>query len=287
MRVRSVALAVAVAIGESAAVFATACLFDVPELRPAQDGATLQDGDARSEEPLADARADVTSPNGCPPGMIRTTRLCIDATEVTGKAYYAFVREATMSGRKSSHPRCDFLTTWQPGTKGGLPGEDDLPIVNVSWCHAYEYCAFVGKRLCGRLEGGGALLPDELSTPDHDEWYIACAGGIGQVYEYGSTYQDGACNVRGVGREPVASRPACQGASLGLFDMSGNVCEWFDACQEQDGGGGSDSCSIRAPGWIDFGIGAELQSQCVRLDGTGRESIQPYIGFRCCATPAQ
>jgi formylglycine-generating enzyme required for sulfatase activity len=290
-RTRAALVIALAALGASFAVWGVACVFGVPGLLPRDAGDADTDiaVDVPLDTALEDAGAMVEAgPHGCPEGMVRTATFCIDATEVTGKAYFPFMRAATASGRKSSHPRCSWLVTWQPGTTGVPPSEDDLPVVNINWCQAYEYCMSLGKRLCGQLGGGGPVAPDQRNQPDHDEWYIACAGGIGQTYCYGSTFQDGACNVHTTGSERVASRPSCWGAFPGLFDMGGNVAEWFDACDGDDTDAGTDNsnCGIRLGMYLTEGNGADVESRCISVDATGRTTEQPYIGFRCCATPA-
>src|SRR5262249_5767114 len=77
---------------------------------------------------------------------------------------------------------------------------------------------------------------------------------------------------------PVASRAQCQsrdGRYPGLFDLSGNVWEWEDACDDSSEGsvcwarGGAAS----APGY----------GQCANPFPNGRLTSWDSVGFRCCA----
>src|SRR5262249_39830790 len=75
-------------------------------------------------------------------------RFCIDATEVTNAQYAAFL--ATNPQTSLQPARC---TSWN-GTYAGayvgpLTGRDDYPVVGVTWCDAFAYCKWAGKRLCG------------------------------------------------------------------------------------------------------------------------------------------
>ena len=72
-------------------------------------------------------------------------------------------------------------------------------------------------------------------------WFLACSHGAEQrAYPYGNTFETASCN--GCAYEatcgqvvynlttPVGSLASCAGGYPGLFDMSGNVEEWEDAC---------------------------------------------------------
>ncbi len=105
---------------------------------------------------------------------------------------------------------------------------DDLPVEQVSWHDAVEFCQKLTEReqRAGRLEDGYVYrLPTEA------EWeYAARGGATGRNTRYAGSdaltvvgwYSDNSENMT----QPVATKP---GNELGLHDMSGNVWEW---CQD-------------------------------------------------------
>ena len=71
----------------------------------------------------------------------------------------------------------------------------------VRWCHAYAYCKWAGKRLCGK-HGGGTYPWADSEASYNSQWSYACRGGIpGTQYPYGggSAYTKDVC----VGGEPT------------------------------------------------------------------------------------
>jgi formylglycine-generating enzyme required for sulfatase activity len=93
---------------------------------------------------------------------------------------------------------------------------DLLPVVEVSWHEAQEFCA----RLC-RLTGKNYRLPSEA------EWEYACRAGTTTAYYFGENLDQSLANYRGnVGKiNPLGSYPA---NAFGLQDMHGNVWEWCE-----------------------------------------------------------
>jgi formylglycine-generating enzyme required for sulfatase activity len=208
---------------------------------------------------------------------------CIDATEVTVAQYQAFI-DATSNGLQvDGQPKgCAFNDTYRMGS-----GNDDatLPVRNVDWCDAYMYCLYAGKRLCGELGGGSVDVINIASTND-DEWFVACTQNDPSThpYPYGAPYQSGKCwDSQPAGTAPKApkSMPDCKGTDApydGIFDMSGNVGEWEDSCQETTPG--TFSCHVRGGG---AASGAAGGTGCGTNETQVRSEIDSLRGFRCCA----
>jgi formylglycine-generating enzyme required for sulfatase activity len=135
-------------------------------------------------------------------------RLCVikpllaDRYTVTNYMFYEFIRE---SGYQPQNPR-NFLKHWRNGVYP--PGEEDLPVVNISQEDAKAYAAFYGKRL-----------------PTEPEWQYLAGGPEKFRWPWGNEKDYRKCNVYGVRAEAVDAHP--EGASpFGLYQMCGNVWEF-------------------------------------------------------------
>src|SRR5262249_7700074 len=143
---------------------------------------------------------------------------------------------------------------------------------------AYAFCAWAGKRLCGRVDTR-ALAIAELSSA-FDAWYVACSAEGTRVYPYGDTFDPTACNGLdrdAGGRVMVGTLPRCVGGYPGLFDMAGNVAEWIDACDD------AGLCAARGGGFAPES-GEERFMRCSH-PGYPINAAATYssIGFRCCS----
>lgn len=117
----------------------------------------------------------------------------MDFTEVSNKAYREF---ATASSR-----------TLPDGFAADAP---DLPVVNVTFSDAHDFCAWAGKRL-----------------PTEREWEKGARGADGRNYPWGNTEAAANANAAAKALAPVSSFEA--GASpYKLLHMTGNVWEWID-----------------------------------------------------------
>jgi sulfatase modifying factor 1 len=244
--------------------------------------------------PDAPPVAAVDAGNGCPearggPALVKVADFCIDATEVTNAQYQLFWR-ARGSGREVAGQgrTCAWNDSFTPAPGGGArwpprPGDEQRPVVNVDWCDAFAFCQWAGKRLCGRIGSGGLARWQDSAVPETSQWAYACASGGRSAYPYGNSFRADACNsgqpiASATSLVDVASRPACRTGS-GVFDLSGNVEEWVDACT--GGLGPDDMCAV---------IGASaFHKDPSDLSCRGspypdrRAQTYELRGFRCCA----
>lgn len=201
----------------------------------------------------------------------------IDATEVRHGDYATFL--AAPAVPFASDPRC----AWKSGITDPVASADpNLPVAGIDWCDALFYCKSVGKRLCGAIIGGPTPAP-QIENATVSQWLFACAGsGATARYSYGATHVADRCNDSSNAREPVKSRPECIGVgpTKGVFDLSGNVAEWEDACIEpKDGGTGpTGSCTVRTGGFQS----GPAESRCDVHDERQRQDTYDDVGFRCC-----
>lgn len=98
-----------------------------------------------------------------------------------------------------------------------------LPLVNVSWHEASDYCHWLGD------ESG-----ETYRLPTESEWEYACRAGTTTPFpsgfmsspEQANCYYDEMGNRIGVGKR--LPRSWGQPNPFGLHDMLGNVCEWVE-----------------------------------------------------------
>jgi formylglycine-generating enzyme required for sulfatase activity len=206
--------------------------------------------------------------------MVDVGPFCIDATEVTQQEYAAFV--ADKGGDVGDQPpACSWNHDFAP--RPDVANGPSLPAVGIDWCDAVAYCAWAGKRLCGKI--GGGSVPDTTAARDDpavDEWFYACSEGGQRAYPYGASYDAEACVGEGApGAEPAGTRARCQGGFGGIFDMSGNVWEWEDSCDE------SGNCANRGGALQHSGTALSCAFAATVYTRPRTESPGD-TGFRCC-----
>jgi formylglycine-generating enzyme required for sulfatase activity len=199
-----------------------------------------------------------------PPHELDLPEYRIDIFEVTNSQFAAFV-EAT--GYQAEAELAGSGRVWRD--EWG-EGEDNHPVVRVSWNDALAYCEWTGKRL-----------------PTEAEWEKAARGPDGFIYPWGDTYAAANANGRDSGlRSTVAVGSYGAGVSpYGLFDMAGNVREWTaDAGYFAYPGNASPSPYygdklrvLRGGGWFDDA--ADLRT--TRRNPTSPAAANWDIGFRC------
>ena len=123
----------------------------------------------------------------------------IDRYEVTNEMYAQFVRQTRRNPPKG----------WR-GDSYPI-GDAQLPVANVTWHDANEYCQWADKRL-----------------PTEEEWEFAARGRDNRLYPYGNEWKPRYSNAAETGlKKPQAVGSYPDGVSAsGIFDMAGNVAEW-------------------------------------------------------------
>jgi formylglycine-generating enzyme required for sulfatase activity len=221
-----------------------------------------------------------------------TTSYKIDATEVTQGQYKQWV--ATKPALpQSTDPFCGWKSDAANGQTYDIKGSvydgadaDHHPVYQVDWCDAVAYCKGVGKRLCGKI-GGGSYDFAKFADASLSQWYNACSAKGVNKFPYGNTYDATSCNGAQNGKNAtvvVGSMSKCQSSTAGfegVFDLSGNVREWEDACTPGTEANGIDSyCRVRG-GDI---VSGTNDLPCDFEDGTMRPSYgYNSVGFRCCS----
>jgi formylglycine-generating enzyme required for sulfatase activity len=212
---------------------------------------------------------------------------CIDSTEVTQGQYQAWV--ATNPPTSGQTARCTWKTNFVPDVEcmssGNVfvgSGSEYHPQVCVDWCDAYAYCQAVGKRLCGKI-GSGPSGFDDYNNAKVSQWHNACVSdGANNVYPYGSAYQWTYCSGydnNAITTVPTGSMHDCQSSVAGyggVYDLSGNVREWEDAC---GGPGGADYCRLR-------GGSFSFQRPNLTCDADNSDRVNyasSGVGLRCCS----
>jgi formylglycine-generating enzyme required for sulfatase activity/predicted Ser/Thr protein kinase len=154
-------------------------------------------------------------------------------------------------------------------------GDDDLPVVGISWFEAYAYCQWLAE-VTGRL----------YRLPTEEEWEKAARGTDRRIYPWGSeppTPQ--ICNTFGClsSTSPVGRYSPAGDSPYGLCDASGNVWEW---CQtkwyqtyDQEGDNspeGKERRIMRGGSWFSDGHLARVTHR-----GSGDPGDQSFdFGFR-------
>ena len=181
----------------------------------------------------------------------------IDRTEVTRGAYAACV---------AAH-RCKPV----PRELAGPPGADGtLPVTNVSWFDARDFCAFAGGRL-----------------PTEAEWEKAARGADGREFPWGSDASceranwgnfegEGPCAGRAPGFPVAVGRYADGASPYGALDMAGNVwgggADKFDEDPSRRSVRGGSCCSYFVP------------PRAANRNAWAPEYRGGDLGFRCAAT---
>jgi formylglycine-generating enzyme required for sulfatase activity len=211
-----------------------------------------------------------------------------------------------------------------PGGTQGLQYNLGLPVHYTDWCDAYAYCRWANKQLCGNITGGSAPTTD-ANDATKDAWFNACSAQGSKAWPYSSAYDSSKCNGDPVVRYDAGATggttgdPAiqygfgaanqdqgiwriadgdqsgsiqtylaanCQGGSVFVYQMSGNVAEWEDSCADTTPGA---ECKVRGGSFLAGGDSTALRCDAsrnlARIPPAGANpDTDPLrdVGFRCC-----
>jgi formylglycine-generating enzyme required for sulfatase activity len=197
------------------------------------------------------------------PRLVEVGPLLAQKYTVTNQMYFDFLQESLYKPKNSKN----FLKHWENGKF--LPGEEDLPVVNVTQNDAKAYAEYYGMRL-----------------PTEQEWQYLAAGPEKLKWPWGNQKEYTRCNVYGSGLEPVDSHP--EGISpFGLFNMCGNVWE-FTSEYLVDGDNNHHFIVLRggsfytAPNYWHTEGGAIQNDSHLKVHQLG-DAMNRYetVGFRC------
>lgn len=111
-------------------------------------------------------------------------------------------------------------------------GEEDHPVVGVSWYDAYDYAIWAGMRLLteAEWEKAASWVPSlTFPSPEGSE------GGRKRKYPWGDSFDETKCNTdeSGIGiTTPVGKYSPAGDSTYSCADMAGNVWEWTSSLYE-------------------------------------------------------
>lgn len=106
---------------------------------------------------------------------------------------------------------------------GGVTGDDDVPVTNVSWSDAQKFMEWLSQ-----------VTQKKYRLPSEAEWEYAARGGMHTKYWWGDQVLPGMVNCNGCNEAYDAMKPTKVGSfkpnPFGLYDMGGGVDQWVADC---------------------------------------------------------
>lgn len=219
--------------------------------------------------------------------LVRVGALFLDRFAVTNAQFQHFVDAGGYQQMAIWDPHIwpavlDFVdTTGRPGPRfwmngRHLPGEENLPVVGISWYEAAAYARWVGKR-----------LPTEAEWVKAGAWPVRVAEDrcVQRRYPWGDAMDRDRCNLWGSGPgRPVPVDHYPEGVSVGgAYQLIGNVWEWTTGnfgymVGTHDLALPTPMKSIRGGAFDTY---FENQATCQFQSGENPLARKHNIGFRC------
>jgi iron(II)-dependent oxidoreductase len=223
-----------------------------------------------------------------PENMIPVEGLFLDRYAVTNREYFAFVEsggyEQMSLWDEAIWPAVlGFVdTTGQPGPRfwanGTFPaGEENHPVVGVSWYEASAFARWVGKR-----------LPTDAEWVKAASWPVFAEGDqpVQRRFPWGDAMDRKRTNIWGSGFErtiPVRSLPSSASAS-GIEQLVGNVWEWTTTAfgmWDVPGDRLESPQPLKSIRGGAFDTYFESQANCHFQSGASPLDRKHNVGFRC------
>jgi len=158
--------------------------------------------------------------------VVLTRPYCVDATEVTVRAYRSCVERGPCTLPELNDANSNYRPEFQ---------RSDHPLNMVKWAQARQYCQSVGKELATEAQWEWAASGgDGRRFPWGNEPEPTCDNGYADFTPGGAPKSDPAGDVgcRGGGTSPVKAHPngRVSWPAGDIFDFAGNVWEWTLDC---------------------------------------------------------
>jgi len=159
----------------------------------------------KADQFLMGSKPNEGRPDERPQRNIFIDSFLIDVNEVSNSRYLKFIQETERKEPPNSYS--DNLLSKEPGVK-------NLPVTQVTWYDAVDYCRWAGKRL-----------------PTEAEWEKAARGKNGNIYPWGSELLSKKSinfdkDWEGIKTLWPVDSHAEASSSYGIKNMAGNVREW-------------------------------------------------------------
>jgi len=219
--------------------------------------------------------------------IVAVERFFLDRYPVTNRQYYEFVaaggyQQVGLWDEAIWPAVLDFVdATQQPGPRFWrdgcyLPGEQDHPVVGVSWYEACAYARWVGKR-----------LPTDAEWVKAGSWPVNTGGVcVQRRYPWGDAMDRSKANLWGSGpgrTVPVTDFP--EGVSVGgVYQLIGNVWEWTSGwyrAADHPAGPVTPITPLRSIRGGAFDTYFDHHASCQFQSGEDPLQRRHNIGFRC------